>query len=187
LYRAVAWKVEKSGIDKEDSDAIRQLLDETEIDVHLGHESTATVMVDSQQLGAELRSPEITKLASAVAALPVVREWLLPIQQHLGERGGLVAEGRDMGTRVFPHADLKFFLDANLETRANRRHQEHQATGETSDARAIQAQIADRDERDRSRELAPLKPAEGAVVIDSTALTVDDVVETMMERIFARQ
>jgi len=187
LYRGVAWKVKISGIDQDNLEAIRQLLEKTKIDVHLGQEASTSVTIDSQRLGPELRSPEITKLASTVAAIPVVRDWLLPIQQRLGAQGGIVVEGRDMGTRVFPHADLKFFLDANLETRASRRHLEHQASGQVGDAHALRRQIADRDARDRSREVAPLKPAAGAVVIDSTALTVDDVVETMMERILARQ
>lgn len=187
LYRAVAWKVKMSGIDSANQEAIKCLLDSTDIEVNLGNDSMATVTMDSQELGPQLRSPEVTRLASAVAALPAVREWLLPVQQRLGEQGGIVAEGRDMGTRVFPHADVKFFLDANLETRAGRRHLENQASGQTSDAQKIQEQIADRDTRDRTREIAPLEPAEGAMVIDSTALTVDEVVETMMERILAQQ
>lgn len=183
LYRAVAWKLMMAGIDCADLEAITRVLDATSIKVNLGSESNATVTIDSQELGSQLRSPEVTRLASAVAALPAVREWLLPVQQNLGEDGGIVAEGRDMGTRVFPHAHVKFFLDAHLETRASRRHLEHQASGQESDAQKIQEQIADRDTRDRTREIAPLKPAEGAVIIDSTALTVDEVVETMMERI----
>ena len=187
LYRAVAWKVKAAGIDYANREAIKRLLDSTEIEVHWGDESNSTVAIDSQELGSQLRSPEVTRLASAVAAIPAVRDWLLPVQQRLGAEGGIVAEGRDMGTRVFPHADVKFFLDANLETRAGRRHLENQASGQTSDAQKIQEQIADRDTRDRTRDVAPLEPAQGAVVIDSTALTVDEVVETMMERILDRQ
>ena len=187
LYRAVAWKVARAGIDPASHDTIRQMLGETDIQVNLGDGANATVTVDSQEIGSELRLPEITKLASSVAAIPVVREWLLPVQQSLGAQGGIVAEGRDMGTRVFPDADLKFFLDANLETRAGRRHSEQQSIGQESDVSSIRAQIADRDEQDRTRELDPLKPAEGAIVIDSTALTVEGVVETMMERILAQQ
>jgi len=187
LYRAVAWKVIQSGIDCANQEAIKSLLEKTEVKVHLGDKSNATVTIDSDELGSQLRSPEVTRLASAVAALPAVREWLLPIQQRLGETGGIVAEGRDMGTRVFPHADVKFFLDASLETRASRRHLENHASGQESDQQRVQEQIADRDTRDRTRDIAPLIPAEGAVVIDSTALTVGEVVETMMERIPPRR
>ena len=187
LYRAVAWKVMKSGIDCANQEGIKRLLENMEIKVNWGSELNGTVSVDSQELGTQLRSPEVTHLASAVAALPVVRDWLLPVQQRLGEHGGIVAEGRDMGTRVFPHADVKFFLDANLEMRASRRHLENQAKGQESDPQKNQEQIMERDTRDRTREVAPLEPAKGAVVIDSTALTVDEVVETMMERIPARQ
>ncbi len=187
LYRAVAWKVLQSGIDCADQEAIKRLLDMTEVKVNVGVESNTTVSLDSQELGSQLRSPEVTRLASAVAALPAVREWLLPVQQGLGEQGGIVAEGRDMGTRVFPHADVKFFLEASLETRASRRHLENHASGQESDPQRVQDQIADRDTRDRTRDVAPLKPAEGAMVIDSTTLTVDEVVETMMERIPACQ
>lgn len=186
LYRAVAWKVLESDINGDDQEAIQNLLDCTDITVKLEKDLNGVVVLDSQELTTQLRSPEVTRLASSVAALPCVRQWLLPIQQGLGAKGGIVAEGRDMGTRVFPDANVKFFLDANLEVRAKRRHFENQASGQQSDPRRIQEQIEDRDARDRTREVDPLKPAHEAVVIDSTALTVDEVVETMMEHILAR-
>ena len=187
LYRAVAWKVISSGIDCTNQEAIKGLLDDIELKVNWRSELNASVTIGSRELGSQLRTPEVTRMASTVAALPVVREWLLPVQQRLGENGGIVAEGRDMGTRVFPYADVKFFLDAKLETRASRRHQENQASGQMSDLQENQEQIAERDARDRTREVDPLEPAEGAVVIDSTTLTLDEVVETMLGRIPVRQ
>ncbi|MFM8552938.1 MAG: (d)CMP kinase, partial [Nitrospiraceae bacterium] len=129
----------------------------------------------------DIRTPEISRLASLVSAMPAVREWLLPVQRRIGESGGIVAEGRDLGTRIFPQAEAKFFLDADLATRAARRHQELAGTGQASRLEQTSREIEDRDRQDRTRELAPLVPAADAVTVDSSALTVEQVVAKLLD------
>jgi len=132
-----------------------------------------------------IRTPEITMLASAVSARHVVREYLLEVQREMGKRGGAVFEGRDMGTVVFPDADVKFYLDADLDTRALRRFRELCAEESSMDLSKVREAMKRRDENDSSRALAPLKPAADAIRIDSAPLTVDEVVEVMLREISA--
>ncbi len=180
LYRAVAWVVRRTGIDCADAVAMEALL--SSIDFHVSLEEGVTrTCIDNEDITAQLRSPEISRLASTVAALPHVRDRLLPIQARYRREGGIVAEGRDMGTRVFPEADVKFFLEADIKTRTTRRYQETVRAGHPETRRDIRRAIQERDANDRSRATAPLKPAADAVVIDSSSLTVDQVVENMME------
>ena len=180
LYRAVAWVVRRTGIDCADAVAMEALL--SSIDFHVSLEEGVTrIFIDNEDITAQLRSPEISRLASTVAALPHVRDRLLPIQARYRREGGIVAEGRDMGTRVFPEADVKFFLEADIKTRTTRRYQETVRAGHPETRRDIRRAIQERDANDRSRATAPLKPAADAVVIDSSSLTVDQVVENMME------
>ena len=180
LYRAVAWVVRRTGIDCADAVAMEALL--SSIDFHVSLEEGVTrIFIDNEDITAQLRSPEISRLASTVAALPHVRDRLLPIQARYRREGGIVTEGRDMGTRVFPEADVKFFLEADIKTRTTRRYQETVRAGHPETRRDIRRAIQERDANDRSRATAPLKPAADAVVIDSSSLTVDQVVENMME------
>ena len=180
LYRAVAWVVRRTGIDCADAVAMEALL--SSIDFHVSLEEGVTrTCIDNEDITAQLRSPEISRLASTVAALPHVRDRLLPIQARYRREGGIVTEGRDMGTRVFPEADVKFFLEADIKTRTTRRYQETVRAGHPETRRDIRLAIQERDANDRLRATAPLKPAADAVVIDSSSLTVDQVVENMME------
>ncbi|MDA0738746.1 MAG: (d)CMP kinase [Nitrospirae bacterium] len=185
LYRAVAWKANTTGIDCSNPVALKDLLQHMDLHVTLEDHTTRTI-VGSQDVTPFLRAPDVTRVASTVAAMPEVREWLLPIQQQFGQAGGIVAEGRDMGTRVFPNAEVKFFLNADLNTRTSRRYQEHRQAGHDGNQEDIRHQIHDRDTRDQSRNIAPLVPATDALVIDSSPMTVDEVVATMMESITAR-
>ncbi len=180
LYRAVAWAVRRTGTDCSDVVAVETLLSSIDFRVSLEEGGTRT-FIDNEDVTAQLRAPEIGRLASTVAALPQVRKRLFPIQARYSREKGIVAEGRDMGTHVFPEADVKFFLEADLETRTTRRYQETVRAGHPETQRDIRQEIQERDANDRSRETAPLKPAADAVVIDSTSLTVDQVVENMME------
>lgn len=180
LYRAIAWVVRRAGIDCADAGAMEALL--SSVDFHVSLEGGVTrTFIDNEEITARLRSPDISRLASTVAALPHVRDRLLPIQARYSHEGGIVAEGRDMGTRVFPDADVKFFLEADLETRTTRRYRETVRAGHAETQGDIRRAIEERDANDRSRATAPLKPAADAVVIDSSSLTVDQVVENMME------
>ena len=179
LYRAVAWVVRRAGIDCADVEAMEALLSSMDFHVSLDEGVTRT-FIGNEEITGQLRSPEISRLASTVAALPYVRDRLLPIQAQLSREGGIVAEGRDTGTRVFPEADVKFFLEADLETRTTRRHRETVRDGHHETQPDIRRAIEERDANDRSRATAPLKPAGDAVVIDSSSLTVEQVVERML-------
>lgn len=185
LYRAVAWVGWRAGVDGEDAAAMEALLDTVSIRMSLDEGSTR-ICIDNEDVTPHLRSPVISRLASAVARLPRVRERLLPMQRRYGRTGGIVAEGRDMGTLVFPDAGVKFFLRADLDTRAERRYHETARGGYPEPRHEIRRQIEERDASDQSRAAAPLVPAADAVVIDSSSLTVDQVVENMMKWIASR-
>ena len=183
LYRALAWKIHQEQIDPQDLSQIEELLSRTKLKL-VAEPEALTVQVDDQRVAQEvLRSPTITQLASSVASLPLVREWLLPIQQEVGKAGCIVAEGRDMGTRVFPEADVKFFLDADLEIRAARRQKEGEQKGVMLDLQTVRNDMEIRDTRDRTREVAPLRPAPGANIIDTSHQSIEEVVGSMIARI----
>jgi cytidylate kinase len=135
------------------------------------------ILVDGGDVSRDIRTEEIGQGASRVSALPKVRSALLAVQRQLGAEGGVVMDGRDIGTVVLPNADLKVFLDADLDERARRRHEELLRRGETVSFEAIRRDLAERDERDRNRAVAPLVPAEDAIILDSTELTIRQVVE----------
>ena len=185
LYRAVAWKVEAAGVDPASIGEIKELLSTTTLQL-TSHNQTFSIFVDSRKVGPELRSLEIGQLASSVAAIPFVREWLLPIQRDFGAKGSVVAEGRDVGTLVFPDADVKFFLDADLDIRTHRRHGEIGKEEKIKNWTEVKESIAVRDARDRAREVAPLVPAPDALVIDTSTLTIEEVVDRMLKIIAAR-
>lgn len=184
LYRAVAWKVLRSNLRPTDHEAVTQLLAATAIHMQFQN-GGMTVSVDDCDVTHELRSPEVSASASIVSAIPAVREWLLPVQRQIGERGSVVAEGRDVGTRVFPSAPLKFFLDADATVRADRRHQELVAAGHGGPIEKTYQDLSHRDTRDRTRGTAPLIAAADARHIDTSALNIDEVVEQMMAAVSA--
>ncbi|HEV8539550.1 MAG TPA: (d)CMP kinase [Nitrospiraceae bacterium] len=179
LYRAVAWKVRAAGISPTDSRAVADLLPSTRIAMEQNPDRPL-MYVDLRDVTEEIRTPEISRLASLISAIPAVREWLLPIQRQIGESGGVVAEGRDLGTRVFPKADVKFFLEADTEVRAGRRHREMTASGQAAPLEDTRQAIMSRDRQDRTRELAPLVPAPDSTVIDTSTLEVEQVVDRML-------
>jgi cytidylate kinase len=146
-------------------------------------EGTLHLLANGRDVTTEIRRPEISSLASAVSAQPVVRERLSEIQQRMGAAGGVVLEGRDMGTVVFPEADVKFFLDANPEIRSKRRYLELEVKGEKTTPQEVYQQMVERDRNDSSRELAPLRPAADAIVVDSSNLQVEEVVQLMLGHI----
>jgi len=183
LYRALAWKALATGTDPTSSAAMSLLCSATRLKLSSSKGGSVAVEVDGRILTDEIRSPEVSRAASQVAALPEVRAWLLPVQQAFGRHAGLrgvVAEGRDIGTRIFPDAPAKFFLEATPAERARRRHEELQATGRAVDLIATQQELEARDKRDRDRESAPLVPAPDAVVIDTTRLSLEQVVARIL-------
>jgi CMP/dCMP kinase len=184
MYRAVAVAARAAGIDADDPDAERKLdtlLARTRIDF-----SDGRISLDGRDISAEIGSPEIGESASRLSTLGVVRARMRDLQRAAGARGGVVMEGRDIGTAVFPDAEFKFFLDASPEVRAERRWRELAARGVKITPEEVLAQLLERDRRDRERELAPLIPAPDAIVIDASRLGVDEVVALMAQHIKAR-
>lgn len=177
LYRAVAWAVRAADIAADDDQGLGHVCGSMQLTV-----ADDRLVLNGVDITDQIRSPEITMLASAVSAHPLVRQALLDIQREMGHDRGLVAEGRDMGTVVFPEADLKFFLDATVRQRALRRYAQYGSRSEQT-LEQIEWDIRRRDENDSSRDIAPLKPASDAVIIDSTAMTARQVVALMMASI----
>ncbi len=185
LYRATAWAVIESGRDPADAEAVAALLPSLSIQMQL-HHGAATVLVNSRDVTGGLRTPEVSSAASVVSAIPAVRAWLLPIQRQIGQGGAVVAEGRDMGTTVFPSADVKFFLEADPNVRAQRRHRELVTAGHSGALEETSADLSSRDTRDRSRSIAPLAPADDARHIDTSNVSAAEVVDQMMVVIAAK-
>ena len=179
LYRAIGWKALQSRIRPTDHEQVTTLLPTTSIHMQFHHD-TMQVLVDGIDVTGELRTPEVTATASIVSAIPAVREWLLPIQRQIGQRGSVVAEGRDIGTKVFPAAPFKFFLEADADVRVARRHSELVGAGRGGTVETTFRDLSDRDRRDRTRSVDPLVPAGDARLIDTSALSPDQVVEQII-------
>lgn len=179
LYRAVAWKTLQSNIHPTDHEQVVKLLQTTSIHMQF-QRGSMQVLVDGIDVTGELRAPDVTAAASIVSAIPAVREWLLPIQRQIGQRGSVVAEGRDIGTKVFPAAPFKFFLDADASIRVERRHRELVAAGRGGAIETTFQDLSDRDRRDRTRSIDPLIPAADAKSIDTSTLSPEQVVEQMI-------
>jgi len=177
LYRAVAWRAMQRGVSLADDEALGRMCDGITIPVET--DGAMRVLIEGKDISGDLRTEEIGMLASSVSAVPAVREALLPLQRSAGRQGGIVAEGRDMGTVVFPHADVKFFLDADVGERARRRHLQLLEGGKTADRSEVRRGLEVRDRQDRAREIAPLRPADDSVVIDTTGMDIEEVVENM--------
>lgn len=181
LYRGVALAAQDRGISWDDESEVVRLSGEVELSFESEPDGTPRLAIDGVDRGDEIRSPEISSGASRVSAYPGVRRALLGIQRNLGREGGVVLEGRDIGTVVFPDAEVKLFLTASAEVRARRRTKDLQDRGMIADQEAVLAGIRSRDRRDSSRPIAPLRPAEDAVILDSSSLDLDAVVEHVLE------
>jgi cytidylate kinase len=185
LYRAVAWATLQNGDDPAHADAVAALLPKLSIQLQFKNDSVC-VSVNGKDVTGELRTPAVSAAASVVSAIPAVRAWLLPVQREIGQKGSVVAEGRDIGTKVFPAAQVKFFLEADQTVRAERRHRELVAAGHGEAMEQTSAELAGRDNRDRSRTVAPLVPAEDAYHIDTSTLSVEEVVNQMLAVVAAK-
>ena len=179
MYRGVAWKTLRD--DKEASvEAILRAVQD--IDVRLAcTESGTRVTVDGTDVTGEIRTPEVTHIVSRVAALGPVREKMVELQRAMAADGAVVMDGRDIGTNVLPNADVKIFLTAAGEERARRRYDEMVAKGYAVDFDELKDEIASRDKQDSERAISPLRQAQDAVLLDSTALSIDDVVARILE------
>ena len=178
LYRGVALAAISSGLNPDDDYGLEKLCNTLEISFVLDKNGVRLILNDSD-ITDRIRTPEITMFASAVSARPVVRSFLLNLQRGLGREKGVVFEGRDMGTVIFPGADVKFFLDASPKIRAKRRYKELKSIN-PQPLEVVERDMDRRDKNDSTRELAPLKPAEDAIRIDSTGISIETVVERMV-------
>jgi cytidylate kinase len=179
LYRAAGFLVLRAGISPDDNAAVGNLLKSHSIELRYDRTTGNQVFVDGVLRDAEIQSQEVSKIASFVAKLPSVREYFVDVQRTAFAPAGVVAEGRDMGTVIFPGAHPKFFINADLRVRAERRRAQLLAKGEVGDLEAIEGDLARRDYEDEHRALAPMKPAEGAVLIDNSSGTLEEIVEKM--------
>jgi cytidylate kinase len=181
MYRAVAIAASRRGIDADDPALVNRLAPMlAEIAIGFDRER---VLLDGHDVSGEISAPAISELASRFSALAVVRERLLEAQRAAGRDGGIVMEGRDIGTAIFPDAEVKFFLTAKVEVRAQRRFDELVAKHADVTFDAVLAQLRERDRRDQERELAPLRRAPDAIEIDATLLNVNEVVAVMKRRV----
>jgi len=182
LYRGVALAVKEAGLVPTDDQGLEKLL--PSLDLRFERDGADLVLVlNGRNVSREIRHPEVSMLASAVSARPVVREFLLTLQQELGSRKRMVFEGRDMGTVVFPDADIKIYLDADPLERARRRHAQVEGGESRQSLNQVSRDMQKRDANDRNRDVAPLKPATDAFILDSSELTIEGVVESILAHI----
>lgn len=182
IYRSVAWVAQRQQVDWSDAPALAELARQLDIRFAFSGEDNR-VFVGGEDVSAQIRTAEVSQGASRVSAHPPVRAALLELQRRLGSGGGVVVEGRDTGTVVFPAADAKFFLSATEEERARRRVAELMRNGAAADFAATLTELRERDHRDASRDVAPMVPAKDAIIIDSSTMTIDDVVEAIAAQI----
>jgi CMP/dCMP kinase len=177
MYRAFALKALRAGIPLEESKGLEGLTAETAIRLEPGEEENR-VLLDGEDVTGLIRNPTVTDAASRVSVFPAIRAWMVRLQQQLGAEGGVVMEGRDIGTVVFPHAAVKIFLDAAPEVRGQRRFEQLGRGGKapTVQPQEVIRELHARDERDRNRADSPLKPAPDAVLLDSTDMTLEQAV-----------
>ncbi len=179
MYRGVAWKTLQQSKEASDADILQAVHD---IDVRLAcTEGGTRVTVDGTDVTHEIRTPEVTHIVSRVAALGPVREKMVELQRAMAADGAVVMDGRDIGTNVLPHADVKVFLTASVEERARRRYDEMKENGYAVDFDELKQEIAARDKQDSERAISPLRQADDAVLLDSTTLSIDEVATRIME------
>ncbi len=182
MYRAVGYKAQKLGIDLSNGQALAKMLDSINLNL-IPNEGDTKVILDKEDISLAIRTAEMGLIASKVSAQPEVRAKLTEMQRRIGEKGGVVAEGRDTGTIVFPSAKYKFFLDAKPEERARRRTLQLREKGQQANELEILAQIIKRDQDDIGRSLAPLQPAANAIIVDTSKMSIEDVVRFMLEKV----
>jgi cytidylate kinase len=182
MYRALALKVLREGIDIGNDGALTELIGRTAIDLVVT-EGKLKVLLDGEDVSHEIRTPEVSQMASKASTLDVVRRWMLVLQRAFGRRGNVVAEGRDIGTVVFPDAEVKIYLDASAQERARRRVEELRRAGRQVSLDETLREMWERDKRDSERDLAPLRKADDAIAIDSTSVDAKALAQRVMQQI----
>ncbi|MBR0138432.1 MAG: (d)CMP kinase [Erysipelotrichaceae bacterium] len=182
MYRCVGLAVKRSGIDYNDPEALQNLLDS--IDIRLTADEK--VFLDGEDVSSAIRTDEISMLASNVSAIGAVREKLVAMQQKMSEAKGFIMDGRDIGSKVLPDAELKIYMTASAEVRAMRRYLENQSRGLESDLQKLTEEIIARDYQDTHRDISPLVCVEDAVVIDTSEMSIDEVVDAIYELVLLK-
>jgi CMP/dCMP kinase len=180
MYRALALKAIEHDLGFDEEDTLLALAEDSHITLEPQLEGNR-VFLDGVDVSRRVREKDVTAAASQVSVHPRLRAWMVTQQRKLGERGGVVMEGRDIGTAVFPDAEVKIFLDADPEVRGNRRYRQGAPTENPVTEEAVIREMKERDTRDRNRAESPLRPAEDAVILDSTAMTLEQVLEAAEE------
>lgn len=179
IYRTVAWHISMMGIGPKDTDHVPMLLDDANIEIDF-REDGQHMILNGKDITAEIRTPEISTVASQVAQQKCVREYLLDLQRDLAKKHNIIMDGRDIGTVVLPKATLKIYLTATPEKRAQRRYEEYLQKGQKAVYEAVLADQKKRDHEDMTRKIAPLKQAKDAVLVDTTDLTLEESIDTVV-------
>lgn len=182
MYRCVALTLKNNEVYINDESKISEILNNTKIKLSSDNNKSLKVELNGKDVSKEIRTPEISRLSSDIATKLSVRSFLTKLQREFAQNSNIVAEGRDMGTQVFPDANVKFFIDASVEVRTNRRYLQLQQAGIKTDIKNLRKDIENRDYQDKNREIAPLHPAINAVIIDTTNLEIDQVVDIILKR-----
>ncbi len=177
MFRLVTLNVIQEGIEIHEEDRIKEILDK----IHIDMKENGEVFLNGEEVSKQIREDEVNCLVSPISVIPIVREKLLELQRKIAQGKNVIMEGRDIGTVVFPNADVKIYLDASAEERARRRLKQNQEKGISGSYVKVLESIMDRDERDKNREIAPLKQAEDAIYIDSTNMTIEEVVDKIVK------
>ncbi len=184
LYRTVGYYTRDNGVNPKDAEGVAKLLPSVHLDLRYDADGTQQVYLNGECMGDKIRTPEISMYASAVSAIPSVRAFLLDTQRDIAERTNVIMDGRDIGTVILPHADVKIFLTASDECRAKRRYDELCAKGIATDLESVLADMKQRDKQDREREIAPAVAAPDATVFDNSWMKPDECTSALQKLIF---
>lgn len=183
MYRAIALKTAITGVDIQNGAELLRMLESTSVGFRKNPDGSLSVLLDGEDVAGRIRTPAISRLSSDVATKKPVREKLVSIQREAGRMGSIVAEGRDMGTYVFPGADFKFYLTATTEERARRRWAQLRESGKEADLSEVEKELVRRDRQDSERAESPLHPSPNAVIIDTTNLLTDEVISKIISAV----
>ena len=180
LYRTIGLSATRNSVAPEDENAVKNLLSKITVDLTFNEKGEQIVLLDNEDVSGLIRTPEASMMASKISAVPIVRAYLLDLQRNMAKTHDVIMDGRDIGTTILPNAEVKIYLTASADTRAKRRALEYEQKGESFDLDQIRKDIIERDERDMNREISPLKQADDAVLVDSSEMGIDDVVNAIL-------
>jgi len=182
MYRAAALQAKRTGIDFTDGPGLYNMC--MDLDLHfIPDNENQRILIGSEDISSDIRSPEMDMMASRISAVKEVRDAMTTLQRRIGDTGALVAEGRDMGTVVFPDADYKFYITASVPERAQRRHMERLGRGEVISIEKVEEELKKRDDQDSGRAIAPLRSADDAEIVDTTGMGIEEVIGGILKKI----